>query len=261
MTSHPAHYLTAFALLVATAFPAMAADNPTVNGKPISPLSLELMVKAQKARGQADTPELRAQLKRQLVSLELLAQEGSRLGLDKNPEVKNEIEMARKEILSRAMVADFAKKNPPKEEDINAEYANYKTQIASVKEYRAHQLVFDKEEQAKDVIAKLKAGEKFEDLAKLSKDAATAKGGELDWAQAGKYPEPFAKALSSLQKGQVTNEPVKTQYGYHVIRLDDSRPVRVATLEEARPNIIGWLTQQKLQARQQELAKKARVQY
>ncbi|MGZ5780936.1 MAG: peptidyl-prolyl cis-trans isomerase, partial [Burkholderiaceae bacterium] len=242
MTLQPARLL--MVLLVATALPAFADNVAVVNGKPISAATVDAMVKAQTAHGKQDTPELRAQLKQQLINIQILAQEGTRLGLDKNTEIKNEIDLARSEIVARAMVADFAKKNVATDAEIKAEYEKYKTQLTGTKEYRAHQLVFDKEEDAKDVISKLKGGAKFEDMAKRSKDSsAVANGGDLDWALPAKYPKPFSDALVALQKGQLTDAPVKTQFGYHVIRLDDTRPTKLASLEEIKPTISSWLTQ------------------
>jgi peptidyl-prolyl cis-trans isomerase C len=248
------------AVMAAISIPALADNVAVVNGKPISSATIDSMVKAQGTRGQRDTPELRAQLKEQLINIQLLAQEGTRLGLDKKAETKNEIELARSEIVARTFVNDFAKKNQPTDAEIKTEYEKYKSQLADTKEYRAHQLVFDKEDEAKDVISKLKGGAKFEDMAKRSKDSsAQANGGELDWSLPAKYPKPFADALIALQKGQITDTPVKTQFGYHVIRLDDIRPTKIATLEEIKPTISSWLTQQKLLAFQQDLRKKASI--
>jgi peptidyl-prolyl cis-trans isomerase C len=247
--------------IASAALPAFADNVAIVNGKPISSDVVDAMIKAQVAHGKPDTPELRAQLKQQLIGIQVLAQEGTRLDLDKSSEVKNEIELARNEIIARAMVSDFIKKNPPSDAEIKAEYEKYKAQSTGTKEYRAHQLVFDKEEDAKNVIRKLKAGAKFEDMAKLSKDSsARMNGGDLDWAPPAKYPKPFADALVALQKGELTKTPVKTQFGYHVIRLDDTRTAKVATIEEIKPTISNWLTQKKLQAFQQELTKKANIQ-
>jgi peptidyl-prolyl cis-trans isomerase C len=246
------------ALIAATSLPALAANVAVVNGKAIPSAALEVMTKAQVAHGKQDTPELRAQLKQQLINIQLLVQEGTKLGLDKTADVKTAIEMARNEIIARAAVENFAKKNPATDAEIKAEYDKYKTKLANTKEYLAHQLVFDKESDAKDVISKLKAGAKFEDLAKLSKDSsALNNGGDLGWSIPEKYPKPFADALVALQKGQVTETPVKTQFGYHVIRLDDVRPTKLATLEELKPTISSWIEQQKIIKYQQELTKKA----
>lgn len=258
MTFQPARLL--MILVAAATIPAMADNVAVINGKPIPAATLDAMVKAQVEHGKQDTPELRAQLKQQLINIQVLAQEGTRLGLDKSTEVKNEIELARNEILARTMITDFAKKNPPKDAEIKAEYEKYKAQLANTKEYHAHQLVFDKEEDAKDVISKLKSGAKFEEMAKRSKDtSAIANGGDLGWSLPGKYPKPFADALVALQKGQLTETPVKTQFGYHVIRLDDTRPTKLATLEEIKPTISSWITQQKLLAYREELTKKANI--
>jgi peptidyl-prolyl cis-trans isomerase C len=98
-------------------------------------------------------------------------------------------------------------------------------------------------------------------MAKRSKDtSAITNGGDLDWALPAKYPKPFADAMVALQKGQLTDTPVKTQFGYHVIRLDDTRSTKIASFEEIKPTISSWLTQKKLQTFQQELTKKAKIQ-
>jgi len=247
------------ALMLSSAF-AANTDIAVVNGKPIPASYLDAMLKKQLARGQQDTPKLRAKLKQQLIDIELLAQQGAKLGVEKDAEVKGEIDLSRKEIVSRVLLADIAKKGPVTDAEINAEYEKYKARTANLKEYLSHQILLEKEEEAKDVIARLRAGEKFEDLAKLSKDSIGAKnGGELDWAPAEKYPKPYADALVGLRKGQFTETPVQTQFGYHVIRLDDVRPVKTETLAEIKPNIAKWLAQQKLQAYQLDLEKKATI--
>jgi peptidyl-prolyl cis-trans isomerase C len=158
------------------------------------------------------------------------------------------------------VLADFTKKNPVTDADIKAEYDRYRTELTGTKEYKMHQLVFDKEEDAKDVISKLKAGATFEEMAKRSKDSSAASnGGELDWALGAKFPKPFADALAGLQKGQITETPVKTQFGYHVIRVDDIRATKLSTLEELKPTISNYVTQKRLHDYQQQLTQKAKI--
>jgi peptidyl-prolyl cis-trans isomerase C len=158
-----------------------------------------------------------------------------------------------------ALVQEHLKKFPVKEEDIKAEYDKFKA-TASDKEYSAHHILVDKEEDAKAIIAQLKKGAKFEDLAKQSKDTGSAaNGGDLGWSSPNSYVKPFADALIALKKGQFTETPVKSQYGYHVIRLDDERPAKIPTLDEVRPQITQSLQQKELEAYRTELMAKAKI--
>ncbi|CAL61895.1 putative PpiC-type peptidyl-prolyl cis-trans isomerase [Herminiimonas arsenicoxydans] len=258
MTLKPAHLLVA--LFVSAALPAMAQNLAVVNGKPVPSSRADIMIKQMAAQGQQDTPELRAMVKEELINREILIQEADKLGLGTNAEVKSQVEIARQSILIRALVADFLKKNPVKDADIKAEYDRFRAQ-ASDKEYHARHILVEKEEDAKAIIAKLKGGAKFEELAKQSKDPGSAdNGGDLDWAAPAAFVKPFSDAMVSLQKGQLYDTPVKTQFGYHVIKLDDVRAAKIPTLEEVKPQIAEGLQQKKLQAFQQQLRAKAKIQ-
>jgi peptidyl-prolyl cis-trans isomerase C len=258
MTLKPARLLVL--LLATAAMPAMAQNLAVVNGKPVPSSRADAMIKQMAAQGQQDSPQLRAMVKEELVNREILMQEADKLGLSSSPEVKNQMEMARQSIVIRALVADYVKKNPVSEADMKAEYDKFKAQ-AGDKEYHARHILVEKEDDAKAIIAKLKAGAKFEDLAKQSKDTGSAaNGGDLDWAPPSAFVKPFSDAMIALQKGQITETPVQTQFGYHVIKLEDSRPAKVPSFEEVKPQIAESLQQQKLQAYQQELKKKAKIQ-
>ena len=258
MTLKPARLLVL--LLATAALPAMAQNLAVVNGKPVPSSRADAMVKQMASQGQQDTPQLRAMVKEELVNREILIQEADRMGLSSSAEVKSQLEMARQSIVIRALVADYVKKNPVSDADMKAEYDKFKSQ-AGDKEYHARHILVEKEEDAKAIIAKLKGGAKFEDLAKQSKDpGSAANGGDLDWAPPTAFVKPFSDAMIALQKGQVTETPVQTQFGYHVIKLEDSRPAKVPTFEEVKPQIAESLQQQKLQAYQQELKKKAKIQ-
>ena len=247
-------------LLAAASVPAMAQNLAVVNGKPVPSSRADAMVKQMASQGQQDTPQLRAMVKEELVNREILMQEADRQGLTSSPEVKNQMDMARQSIVIRALVQDYVKKNPVSDADMKAEYDKFKAQ-AGDKEYHARHILVEKEEDAKAIIAKLKGGAKFEDLAKESKDpGSAANGGDLDWAPPTAFVKPFSDAMIALQKGQVTETPVKTQFGYHVIKLEDSRAAKVPSFEEVKPQIAESLQQQKLQAYQQELKKKAKIQ-
>ena len=258
MTLKPARLLV---LLFATAaLPAMAQNLAVVNGKPVPSSRADAMVKQMATQGQQDTPQLRAMVKEELVNREILMQEADRQGLTNSPEVKSQMDMARQSIVIRALVQEYVKKNPVSDADMKAEYDKFKAQ-AGDKEYHARHILVEKEEDAKGIIAKLKGGATFEDLAKQSKDpGSAANGGDLDWAPPTAFVKPFSDAMIALKKGEVTETPVKTQFGYHVIKLEDSRPAKVPTFDEVKPQIAESLQQQKLQAYQQELKKKAKIQ-
>ncbi|MFZ6779521.1 peptidylprolyl isomerase [Undibacterium sp. Ji83W] len=263
MTFKPAHLLV---VLLAAALPAMAQNLATVNGKAIPASQLELLVKQAVAQGQQqDTPQLRAQIKQSLIANEVLIQEAEKSGLAKNSEVKQAIEQARQTILVRAMMIDYLKKNPVTDAEVQAEYDKLKAQ-AGDKEYHLYHIMLDTEDEAKAMISKLKGGAKFEELAKQSKDPGTAsKGGDLEWSTPNNWPPAFTQAFTKLQKGQFTETPVKLTDGqgkdkFHIIKLDDTRTAKFPTVEEVRREFVDGISQQRIQAYQQSLIKKAKVQ-
>lgn len=258
MTLQPARLLAL--LLTAIALPVMAQNIAVVNGKPIPSSRADMMVKQAASQGQKDSPELRNLVKDELITREVLVQEADKLGLGNTPEVRNQMEIARQSLAIRALVGDFVKKHPVSDADVKAEYDRFKA-TAGDKEYRARHILVENEADAKAIIAKLKSGGKFEELAKQSKDpGSAANGGDLDWASPASYVKPFSDAMVALQKGAYTDTPVKTQFGYHVIKLEDVRAAKVPTLDEVKPQITESLQQKKLQAYQQELRSKAKVQ-
>ena len=257
MTFKPAHLLV---VLLAAAIPAMAQNLAVVNGKAIPASKAELIVKQAKAQGQADTPQLRAQIKDRLIGMEVLLQEAEKTGVAANADVKTQLEITKQQILIQGLMREYIAKNPVSDADVVAEYDKAKAQ-AGDKEYHAFHILVDKEDDAKAIISKLKAGAKFDELAKQSKDTGSAaKGGDLDWASPATFVKPFSDALVALQKGQFTEVPVKTEYGYHVIKLEDIRPQKFPTLEEVKQQVVEGLQQKKMQSYQQALMKKAKIQ-
>jgi peptidyl-prolyl cis-trans isomerase C len=258
MTLQPARLLAI--LLTLASLPAFAQNVAVVNGKPVPSARVDAMVKQMSSQGQPDTPQLRAMVKDELINREILIQEADRLGLSNSPDVKSQVEMARQSIVIRALVADHVKKFPIKDADLKAEYDKFKAQ-AGDKEYHARHILVEKEDEAKAIVAKLKGGAKFEELAKQSKDpGSAANGGDLDWASPASFVKPFSDAMVALKKGEYTETPVKTQFGYHIIKLDDVRAAKVPTFEEVKPQIAEQMQQQRLQAYQQELKSKAKIQ-
>jgi peptidyl-prolyl cis-trans isomerase C len=260
MTFKPAHLLLALLpLLAVTTAPVMAQNVAVVNGTAIPTTRVDEMVKQITSQQNAppDSPELRLKVKEELITREILIQAADKLNLAKTAEVKAQLEIARQSILIRALVNDFVKKNPVSDAEISAEYERIKAQ-AGDKEYHVRHILVASEDEAKAIIAKLKAGSSFEELAKQSKDTGSANnGGDLDWATPAAFVKPFSDAMITLQKGQMTETPVKSQYGYHIIKVDDIRPAKIPALDDLKRQIVEGLEQKKLQAYQEELRKKA----
>ena len=237
----------ATAVLALMAAPAFAQNLAVVNGKPVPSSRVEVLKQQVERSGRPVTPEVLAQIKEELVAREIFMQEAKKRGLDATEDYKNQLELARQTILIRELFADFQKKNPVTDADIQAEYDKFVAANGG-KEYRARHILVEKEDEAKALIADIKKGAKFEDLAKkASKDPGSgANGGDLDWAAAGSYVPEFSGAMVKLDKGQMTDTPVKSQFGFHIIRVDDVREAQLPKLEEVKPQIAQQLQQQKL---------------
>lgn len=259
MTFKPARLL--LALIAVAVAPAFAQNLAVVNGKAIPSSRADAVVKQVVEQGQQpDSPQLREAIKKDLIAREVLMQEAVKQGYDKKPEVKQALDNARQTIVINALARDYITKHPVSDADIKSEYDRFKSTTGD-KEYHVRHILVDTEAQAKEIIAKLKGGAKFEDLAKTSKDTGSAaNGGDLDWATPSSFPKVFSDAFVNLQKGQVTEKAVQTPNGFHVIKVDDVREAKLPTLEEVKPQIADALTQKKLQGYQEELVKKAKVQ-
>ena len=240
--------------------PAAAAQSVKVNGKEIPASRIETAVKLRTAQGQADTPELRQAVREQLVNQEIFAQEAAKKGLDKQGEVAAQLDLTRQEILATAFLRDILRTNPVSDDAMRKEYDRLKAQQPA-KEYRAHHILVEKEDEAKGLIAQIKKGANFEKLATAnSKDQGSkGKGGELDWSPAERYVKPFGDALSKLKKGQMTETPVQTNFGWHVIRLDDERATKVPSFDEAKPQVQQMMQNQVVQKALADLRAKAKI--
>jgi peptidyl-prolyl cis-trans isomerase C len=259
MTFKPASLL--LALVAVAAAPAFAQNLAVVNGKAIPASRADAVVKQVVAQGQQpDSPQLREAVKKDLIMREVMMQEALKQGYEKNDTVKSQMEQARQTIVINAMVRDYVTKNPVKDAEIKAEYDRYKTQ-AGDKEYHVRHILVPTEAEATAIIAKLKGGAKFEELAKQSKDTGTANtGGDLDWATPSSFPKVFSDAFVNLQKGQVAEKPVQTPNGFHVVKVDDTRPTKIPPMEEVKGQIEEAIQQKKLQAYQDAILAKAKVQ-
>jgi peptidyl-prolyl cis-trans isomerase C len=244
-------------LAAATAAPAQGVK---VNGKEIPASRIDAVVKSQIAQGRPDTPELHNTVKEELINRELLAQEAQKKGFDKHAEVAAQLEFARQEILFNAYLREYLKNNPVTEDAMKKEFERVKPQIPT-KEYKAHHILVEKEDEAKGIITQIRKGANFEKLAsEKSKDQGSkGRGGELDWSPAERYVKPFGDALAKLKKGQVTDSPVQTQFGWHVIRLDDERSAKVPTFEEAKPQLQQMMQSQSVRKLIADLRAKAKI--
>lgn len=249
------------AVLITTASVASAQNVAIVNGKAVPTARMTVLEQQIAASGRPIDDTVRAQLKEEVVLREIFMQEAEKRGIAATPDYKTQMELARQTIMIRSLFADYQKKNPVTDGEIKAEYDKF-VAANSGKEYRARHILVEKEEEAKAIIASLKKGGKFEEIAKKqSKDPGSgANGGDLDWAAAASYVPEFSEAMVKLEKGQLTQEPVKTQFGYHVIRVDDVRTAEIPKFEEIKPQIAQQMGQQKLQEYQKGLRDKAKIQ-
>ncbi len=240
---------------VSTATAAIA----TVNGTPISQARFDFLLKQSQQQGQADSPELRKKIIENLITEEILTQEALKKGMDKLADVVTQIDLARQNILINAYVKDYVKNNPIGDDVLKAEYDKIKAQMGD-KEYHARHILVATEAEAKDIIAKLKKGEKFEKLAEKSKDMGSkTKGGDLGWSSPANFVPEFSAAMTKLQKGQYTTEPVKSQFGWHVIQLEDTRPMKVPSFDEVKENLRQRAQQQQIEKMISDLRAKAKI--
>jgi peptidyl-prolyl cis-trans isomerase C len=251
-----------FAAALALAAPIYAQNVATVNGKPITKANVDEFVKLLGTQGATDSPQLREQVKEELINRQVMVQAAEAAGLLKDPTITVELELARQGILVRALMADYLKKNPITDAKIQAEYDKLKKAEDGKFEYEVRHILVEDEKTANDMQAKLKAkSAKFEELAKSSKDPGSAeKGGNLGWAADSNYVEPFAKAVAATPKGQLSEKPVQSQFGWHVIEVLDKRPVAFPPLEQVRKELEQMMREQTLAAYQADLRSKAKVQ-
>ena len=252
--------LVAAALLGAAALPALAQNVAIVNGKPIPKERVEVLKDQVQRSGREVNAEMEGQIKEEVIAREIFMQEAQKRGLEASADYKAQMELARQTILIRELFNDYQTKNPVTDAEIKAEYDKF-VAANSGKEYKASHILVEKEDEAKAIIASIKKGAKFADIAKKqSKDPGSgANGGDLDWANPSSYVSEFTEALVKLNKGQMTQTPVKSQFGWHIIRLDDTRDAKLPKLDEVKPQVAQQLQQQKLAKFQEDLRAKAKV--
>ncbi len=231
----------------------------TVNGQAIAQSTFDAFVAEQKAQGAQETPEMKNAVKEELIRRELIMQEAKKKGLDKKTDIQAQVELAKQAILIRAYLADYMRTQKPSEERLKAEYDGLKSSMGGT-EYKSRHILVESEETAKNIISRLEKGEKFGELAKQSKDPGSKdKGGELGWSAPAAYVKPFGDALTALKKGEYTKSPIKTDFGYHVIQLDDTRALTPPTFEQIKPQLIQRANQQTLEKLINDLRSKAKI--
>ena len=233
----------------------------TVNGMPISQRTVDMVVQQGAASGRPDSPETRKAIIDQVALQMVVAGEAVKKGLDKTPEMVNQLEVMRQSVLANAYVQDFIKTYQVTDEMLKAEYERIKATVSGT-EYHAHHILVEKEAEAKDIIAKLKKDPSaFDKLAKeKSKDPGSKdRGGDLGWVDPSRMVPEFSQALTKLEKGQTTAEPVKTQFGYHVVRLDDSKPIEAPPMDEVKPQLTQQLQKQALNKQIETLKATAKI--
>ncbi len=252
--------LVAATILGGLALPAVAQNIAIVNGKAVPKQRAEALKQQVERSGRPVTPDVEAQIKEEVIAREIFMQEAKKRGLESSADYKSQMELARQTILIRELFSDFQKKNAVTDAEIKAEYDKFVAANGG-KEYKASHILVEKEDEAKAILESLQKGGKFEEIAKKqSKDPGSgARGGDLDWASPSSYVAEFTEALVKLEKGKTTSAPVKSQFGWHIIRLDDVRQAELPKLEEVKPQIAQQLQQQKLGKFQEDLRTKARV--
>ncbi len=273
MTIRPLLAASLFALAATLSVPAFAKDTAkvtakgasagayaTVNGKAIPKSYADALIAGQVAQGQQDTPQLDQAVKEELIRREVLVQQATKKGVDKRPDVQAQMEMARQGVLIGAYLQDYVKTHPVSDADIKKEYDSIRAALGE-KEYKARHILVDSEAEANDIIAKLKKGERFEDLAKAnSKDPGSKdKGGDLGWANQTAYVKPFSEAMTKLEKGKFTETPVKSDFGWHIIQLEDVRDLKAPELDTVKGQLTGRLQQQMVEKHIADLRKAAKV--
>lgn len=238
----------------------MAQNIAIVNGKAVPKARMDALAQQVAKSGQPLTPDVEGKLREEVIAREIFLQEAEKQGLAATEDFKVQMELARQTLLIRQLFTSYQEKNPVTDADMKAEYDKFAAANGG-KEYKARHILVEKEADAKAIIASLKKGGKFEDIAKKqSKDPGSgAKGGDLDWANPSSYVPEFSEALQKLAKGQTSETPVKSQFGYHILRVDDIRDAQLPSFEEVKPQIAQQMQQQRLATFQDDLRKKAKI--
>lgn len=247
-----------------------SADKPaptavaTVNGTPITRSEFDVYVKSLlQGKQQELTPEQKNQVLDDLINTQILAAQALKDGTDKDPEIEARLDVLRLRVLADAEVQKFLKAHEPTDAELHAEYDAQVANLDKTEYHARHILLASKDKDlAEQLIKKIKHGAKFEDLAKANSidPGSKANGGDLGWFSTSRMVKPFADAVKGLKKGEMTPEPVETQYGWHIIELEDTRPFTPPTFEQFnKQQLINPIMQKRLQAYIESLKKDAKI--
>ena len=233
----------------------------TVDGTPITRAQYDTYTKSLlQGRPTTElTTEQKGQILDEMINMELLASQGVKDGVDKDPDVAARLDVLRLRVLADAESQKYLKGKEPTDEELHAEYD---TAIAAMDktEYHAKHILVATQAQAEAVIKKIKGGAKFEDVAKAeSTDGSKNNGGDLGWFSLSRMAKPFAEAVKGLKKGEMTNVPVQTQFGWHVIKLEDTRETAPPPFDQVKQQVGNGVVQKKLQAYVETLKKAAKI--
>jgi peptidyl-prolyl cis-trans isomerase C len=240
---------------------AYAADTlATVNGKAIKQSIYDYIAKDATARGQKVDSQVKQAITNKLIDSELVYQEAQKLGLDKQADYLAREELSRRELLTSMYLQDFVKKNPISESETKAAYEEYKKAYGD-KEYSARHILVKTESEAKDIIAQLGKGGDFAKIAKEKSldPGSKEKGGDLGWFSPASMVKPFSDVAINLQKGSISSNPVQTQFGWHVIKLIDTRTAQPLPYDKVKDGIQKNLQQRNLEKMMAELRTKAKI--
>lgn len=252
--------ITPFTLLLAIsaaiAAPAAMAQVAKVNGVTIPQSRADALLRDVTSQGRPDSPDLRSAIKNRLIESEVISQEAVKTGLSKKPEVAAQLELARQQVLVGAYLSEVTAKNPPSEEALKQAHERFKDSPAA-NEYRARHILVKSEDEARAIVAQLKGGADFAKVAteKSIDEGTKAQGGDLNWSPPARYVRPFAEALAKLKKGEIS-DPVQTNFGWHVIRLDDTRPL---SFEAIKPQLQQVVQRDNVQKVIDDLRAKAKI--
>ncbi len=252
--------IVAFSTLAFTPAVYAADSAATVNGKAIKQSWVDFITKDAEARGQKSSDGMRNAIINELVGSELAYQEAQKQGLDKDPDFKTSSELANRKMLVNVFLQDFMKKNPVTEAEKKAAYEDYKKELGD-KEYSARHILVKTEAEAKDVMAQLKKGDDFAKVAKEKSldPGSKEKGGDLGWFSPAGMVKPFSDAVTGLKKGETTSAPVQTQFGWHIIKLVDTRAAQVPSYDKVKEGLERTLQQRKLEKMMIGLKEKSKI--
>jgi len=254
--------LAVLAAACVLAFPLHAKDIASVNGEAITEAQLNQFVALLVEQGAQDSPELREQVKQEMIHRLVAVHAAQKAGIDKRPDVQQELELARQGILVRALIADYLDKNPVTDAKLQAEYDRIKQSQGDRKEFKVRHILVEDQKAAEDLLQQIKSKKiSFEDAAgKHSIDPGSGKnGGDLGWAPTSNYVPEFAKAVESLKKGALTDKPVQSQFGWHIIQVEDERPVEFPALDAVKPQLEEMMRQTQVVEYQKKLVEEAKI--